>query len=90
LAGVKPQRAIVDQGFRGDEHHPEDVDVFICDKRKRTGKLKRLLKRRSAIAPGIVHTKQDHPLGRNYFPRQIGDCINALLVGCGFNLRKHG
>jgi hypothetical protein len=25
---------------------------------------------------------------RNYLQGENGDCINALLVGCGFNLRK--
>lgn len=88
LTGVKPQQALVDQAFRGREHHPADVEVLLCDKRKRTGSLKRLLKRRSAIEPVIGHTKQDHALGRNYLHGQIGDRLNALLVGCGFNLRK--
>lgn len=88
LTSVQPQRAIVDQGFRGTDHHPPDIEVLICDKRKRTGLLKRLLKRPSAIEPVIGHTKQDHALGRNYLQGQQGDRINALLVGCGFNLRK--
>lgn len=88
LTGVKPQRAIVDQGFRGAEYHPPEVQVLLCDKRKRTGSIKRLLKRRSAIEPIIGHSKQEHGLGRNYLKGQQGDCMNALLVGCGFNLKK--
>lgn len=88
LTGMKPQQAVVDQGFRGGDYHPPDVAVLICDKRKRTGGFKRLLKRRSAIEPVIGHAKQDHALGRNYLQGQLGDCLNALLVGCGFNLRK--
>lgn len=88
LTGVSPLCATVDQGFRGNEHHPTDVEVLVCDKRKRTGRLKRLFKRRSAIEPVIGHTKSDHSLGRNYLKGQRGDCINALLAGCGFNLRK--
>lgn len=88
LSGIKPQRAVVDQGFRGQDYHPLDVEVLICDKRKRIGKLKHLLRRRSAIEPIIGHAKQDHALGRNYLQGQLGDRINALLVGCGFNLRK--
>jgi transposase, IS5 family len=47
-----------------------------------------LLRRRSAIEPVIGHLKQDHRMKRNYLRGQDGDCINALLVGCGFNLRK--
>jgi hypothetical protein len=29
-----------------------------------------------------------HGLGRNHLLGQEGDRINALLTGCGFNLRK--
>jgi hypothetical protein len=43
---------------------------------------------RSAIEPVIGHLKQDHRMKRNYLHGKDGDCINALLVGCGFNLRK--
>jgi transposase, IS5 family len=64
------------------------VEVLVCDQRKRTGKLKQLFKRHSAIELVIGHTKSDHGLGRNYLQGQVGDCINALLAGCGFNLRK--
>jgi transposase, IS5 family len=62
--------------------------VFVAGTRKLTGSLKGWLKRRSAIEPVIRHSKQDHALGRNYLQGEIGDRINALLVGCGFNLRK--
>jgi transposase, IS5 family len=36
----------------------------------------------------IRHSKSDYALGRNYLQGQVGDQANALLVGCGFNLRK--
>lgn len=88
LTGVKPKEAYVDQGYRGSSHHPEGVEVYISGKRKLTGKLKQLLKRRSAIEPVIGHGKQDHGLGRNYLRGKAGDRVNALLSGCGFNLRK--
>ena len=88
LTGVSPLQATVDRGFRGKEHHPTNVEVLVGDQRKHTGRLKQLFKRRSAIEPVIGHTKSDHSLGRNYLKGQVGDCINALLAGCGFNLRK--
>ena len=72
----------------GKEHHPQAVEVLVCDKRKRTSKARRLFKRRSAIEPVIGHSKGDHYLGRNYLKGQLGDSLNALLAGCGFNLRK--
>ena len=87
LTGVKPEEIFVDKGYRGTEHHPENVAVYISG-RKLSGTLKRLLRRRSAIEPVIGHLKQDHRMKRNYLQGQEGDQINALLVGCGFNLRK--
>jgi IS5 family transposase len=87
LTGVKPEEIFVDKGYRGTEHHPENVAVYISG-RKLSGTLKRLLRRRSAIEPVIGHLKQDHRMKRNYLQGQAGDQINALLVGCGFNLRK--
>jgi hypothetical protein len=42
----------------------------------------------NAIEPVIGHEKQDHRLGRNHLKGKEGDCINALLSGRGFNLRK--
>lgn len=88
LTGVKAQQAFVDQGYRGATHHPEGVEVFIAGKRKLSGKLKKLLKRRSAIEPVIGHGKQDHGMERNYLRGKNGDRVNAFLTGCGFNLRK--
>jgi len=87
LTGVTPEEVFVDKGYRGAQHHPENVAVYLSG-RKLSGPLKRLLRRRSAIEPVIGHLKQDHRMKRNYLRGQDGDCINALLVGCGFNLRK--
>lgn len=88
LTGIKPQQAIVDPGFRGTQYYPEDVEVLVCNQGKRPGSLKRSLKRRNAIEPVIGHTKLEHGMGRNYLKGEQGDQINALLAGCGFNLRK--
>jgi IS5 family transposase len=88
LTGIRPKHATVDQGFRGKEHHPNDVEVLVCKRQKLAGKARRLFKRRSAIEPVIGHSKTDHCLGRNYLKGHLGDCLNALLAGCGFNLRK--
>ena len=87
LVGNTITRAFVDKGYRGSQHHPENVAVYISG-RKLSGTLKRLLRRRSAIEPVIGHLKQDHRMKRNYLQGQEGDEINALLVGSGFNLRK--
>ncbi len=78
----------MDKGFRGALYHPPGVEVLVCGTRKLTQSLKRWLKRRSAIEPVIGHSKLDHALGRNFLRGTTGDRINALLAGCGFNLRK--
>lgn len=88
LTGVAPKLAAVDKGFRGTTHHPDGLQVLVAGTRTFKGTLKRLVKRRSAIEPVISHLKHDHALGRNFLKGEQGDCINALLAACGFNLRK--
>jgi transposase, IS5 family len=85
---VRPQAAFVDRGFKGTAHHPEGVAVYVSGRKRLTGTLKALLRRRSAIEPVIGHLKAEHKLERNHLLGQEGDRINALLTGCGFNLRK--
>ena len=36
----------------------------------------------------VGHLKQEHGMDRNHLLGREGDRINALLTGCGFNLRK--
>ncbi len=88
LTGQTPKQAAVDKGFRGQTHHPPGLKVLVAGTRKFKGILKRLVKRRSAIEPVIGHIKYDHGLKRNYLKGTHGDRINALMVACGFNLRK--
>ena len=66
LTSVKPEEAFVDQGYRGSEHHPEGVAVYLSGRKNLSGRLTQLLRRRSAIEPVIGHTKQDHGLERNH------------------------
>ena len=88
LTGVKPKEAFVDKGFRGSEHHPEGVEVYISGRKKLSRRLAKLLKRRAAIEPVIGHAKQDHRLERNHLLGTEGDRINAMLSGCAWNLKK--
>jgi transposase, IS5 family len=34
LTGVKPKEAFVDKGYRGSEHHPEGVEVYLSGRKK--------------------------------------------------------
>ena len=88
LTQVRPEAAFVDRGFKGTTHHPEDVAVYLSGRKRLTRTLKALLRRRAAIEPVIGHLKHDHRMERNHLLGQEGDRINALLTGCGFNLRK--
>ena len=88
LTQVKAEEAFVDGGFRGSAHHPEDVAVYVSGRKRLTRTLKALLPRRSAVEPVIDHLKHDHGMERNHLLGKEGDRINALLTGCGFNLRK--
>jgi IS5 family transposase len=85
---VRPEAAFVDRGFKGAAHHPAGVAVYISGRKRLTRTLKALLRRRAAIEPVIGHLKGEHKLERNHLLGQEGDRINALLTGCGFNLRK--
>jgi IS5 family transposase len=88
LTAVRPEEAFVDRGFRGTAHHPEDVSVYVSGRKRLTRSLKAMLRRRSAIEPVISHLKQEHKMHRNHLLGKDGDRINAILTGCGFNLRK--
>jgi IS5 family transposase len=88
MTGVIPKVVSVDRGFRGQAHHPKEVEVILPKKSKPKGTLRRLLHRRSAIEPVIGHVKIDHRMQRNHLLGKTGDAINAILCGAAFNLRK--
>lgn len=88
VTAVKPQEVFVDRGYRGSQHHPKGVAVYVSGRRGLRGLLRKRLRRRAAIEPMIGHLKQDHGMGLNHLLGKDGDRINALLSGCGMNLRK--
>jgi IS5 family transposase len=88
ITGVQVTEAFVDKGYRGKKHHPEHVHVYISGRKRLRPVWMKLLKRRSAIEPIIGHMKHDHRMLRNRLKGMIGDQMNPILAGCGFNLRK--
>lgn len=88
LSQEKIEQAFVDKGYGGKEHHPEQTKIYISGKKNLPAPLKKLLKGRSGIEPIIGHLKHEHRLNRNYLLGKLGDKINAIFAGCGFNLRK--
>ena len=50
-----------------------------------TPKIKRDMRRRSAVEPVIGHMKAEHRMGRDYLWDRQGDAINAVLAAAGYN-----
>lgn len=90
LTGDKPHHAYTDRGYKGTPPVLEGTVVHRTDRKKKsmTPWQWKWFKRRNAIEPIFGHLKQDHRLQRNYLKGTEGDQINAILAGCGFNLRK--
>lgn len=77
----------MDLGYRG-ATLPAGVKVYHRKLRRGiTARLKRDIRRRSAIEPTIGHMKNDGRLRRNWLKGTEGDAFHALLCGCGHNLR---
>ena len=57
-------------------------------KRRKTPSKRERLRRKSDIKAVIGHAKTDGRLGRNFLRGREGGNINAILSGCGYNMRK--
>lgn len=88
LTGQAPKRVFADKGYKGHGIRAGRCEVYLSGTRKLPQKLKRELRRRSAIEPAIGHMKSDGKLGRNHLKGMTGDAMNALLCGVGHNMRK--
>jgi IS5 family transposase len=90
FTGWRAKEAHVDRGYRGALGVSEEVTIHVAGKRRKnlSRSLQRWMKRRSAIEPMIGHLKSDNRLSRNYLKGKLGDEINVLLAGCGYNMRK--
>jgi IS5 family transposase len=83
------QRIVADAGYRGrNAPKGQRMSVFTSGaKRGVTDKIKRELRRRSAVEPVIGHLKSDHRMDKNYLKGQNGDAANALLAAIAYNFR---
>src|SRR5665213_189930 len=90
LVGNTLDRILADKGYRGHNAPPDHkFRVFISgQKRGVTPKIKRQLRRRSAVEPVIGHLKAEHRMGRNYLWFRRGDAANAILAAVGYNFRR--
>ena len=87
LIGNIIERLIADAGYRGHNAPPDyKFRVFTSGQKRRvTPKIKREMRRRSAVEPVIGHLKDDHRMGRNYLAHRAGDAANAVLAAAGYN-----
>ena len=90
VTGWTPLHAYCDRGYRGASKEITDTEIHLAGKSKKSMKpsLWKWYARRSAIEPIFGHLKSDNRLERNHLQGRDGDRMNAILSGCGFNLRK--
>jgi IS5 family transposase len=90
MIGNTIERMLLDKGYRGHNAPPDyKFRVFISGQKQRvTPKIKRELRRRSAVEPVIGHLKSEHRMGRNYLWHRQGDAANAVLAAAGYNFRR--
>jgi IS5 family transposase len=90
LTRWKVKDAYVDLGYRGHDYqgdaHVNIVNHFHMKRLTRSARA--WMKRRAAIEPIFGHLKSDNRMSKNHLKGREGDHINAILCGCGFNMRK--
>jgi IS5 family transposase len=86
MTGYTINNIFCDRGYKGAAASLPGKNVHLSGRRNKA--ILRWLKRRSAIEPVIGHMKSDHRMDRNFLAGRIGDRMNAILAGCGFNIRK--
>lgn len=93
ITGKSYKRVLLDKGYRGAKLYQGVESELVLPGKKGMDKqsyeytrYKGCCRRRSAIEARISHLKQSHKLGRNYLKGVIGDIVNGLLSGTGYNL----
>lgn len=90
ISGWQPGNVYCDRGYRGQSGSVDGTVVHVSKHRKKniSRAAWRWLRRRSAIEPIFSHLKSENRMDRNHLQGKEGDRINALLSGCGYNMRK--
>jgi IS5 family transposase len=89
LGSFRAEEIYVDRVYRGHDYSSNAiVHIIKLGWRKLPRSLWRWLKRRSVVEAVIDHSKNECRLARNYLWASEGDRINAILCGCGYNIRR--
>jgi IS5 family transposase len=91
--GKLPKEVICDRGYRGKKKIGDTLITIpkplpANSTRYQKEKVRIKFRRRAAIEPIIGHLKQDHRMARNFLKGNLGDFVNCVLAGAGFNLKK--
>jgi IS5 family transposase len=85
--GVKPQTAVVDLTYQGQEAACAGAELIHRDKLKSLTQVqRRWLKRRQAIEPVTGHLKADHRMDRCWLRGAVDDALHAVLCATGLNI----
>jgi transposase, IS5 family len=87
LTGIRPEDSYVDLGYRGHGEEKTEVHISRTKKNLRTRALRKAMNRRSAIEPIIGHMKENALFRRNHLKGTVGDKLNALLNGVGYDVK---
>ncbi len=93
LTESRPKTGIVDRGYRGKKKINGTKIISPSVPKKGTTqyekqKARKRFRARAGIEPVIGHIKHDHRMLRNYLKGVVGDQLNTILAGTGFNLKK--
>jgi len=93
LTESRPKTGIVDRGYKGKKKINGTEIISPSVPKKETSqyekqKARKQFRARAGIEPVIGHIKHDHRMLRNYLKGVIGDQLNTILAGTGFNLKK--
>lgn len=100
LTGVAPTHVYVDKGYKGHKQNRFTFDpqtrqttrppwrVFMSGRKTLKPRLKKELKRRSAVEPVIGHMKQQYRMGRNFLKGRKGDRFNVKAAAVGYNFKR--
>ena len=93
LTEIKPKTGIVDRRYRGKKKINGTTIISPSAPEKETTqyqkqKARKRFRARVGIEPVISHIKYDDRMLRNYLKRVIGDQIDTVLAGTGYNLKK--
>jgi IS5 family transposase len=93
LTQNRPKTGIVDRGYKGKKNiNGTEIILPSAPKKEATQykkqKARKQFRARAGIEPVIGHIKHDHRMLRNYLKGAIGNQLNTILAGTGFNLKK--